>query len=189
MKNIDVPLWDKGDKTDDYVRQGGTSTLRSNRYGSEENTRIVNDLYTLVLNRKPTSSEKAYYKYIDVQPDEIIHRLINTQEHADLIAMGRSYPNLEEREKEDQTTIIKLKHRIEDRENEFEQMQSMLNEKNKEINVLREENSNPYIQSSFIEENGRKEIYYSVDGNTDVSSPKPKNWVEKLTDLITKILK
>jgi hypothetical protein len=137
----------------------------------------------------PTSSELSYYRYIEIKPEEIVRKLINTQEHKNLVLKGRDFPQLEEREREDQTTILKLKHKIEDREAEFAEMADMLERKNKEILYLREEKNIPFVSESFLEPS--KEIYYTPSEKSNSTPLMNRNlsWLDKLSDIINRLSK
>lgn len=186
MKDADVPLWDKGDKTDDFA-QGGSSGFSFPGFSdSAERTKEIEKVYKLVLGRKPTSREVSYYRYSTSKKDEIIKKLLESDEHKDLAKKGRDYPDLEERERLDQNTILKLKHGIEDQQEEFNQMRSLLNEKNKEIDSLRGEKKVPYVTQAFLE--GRNVTYYYNDDRKQkkMIEPRKRGWIDKLFDLIQK---
>lgn len=190
MQDADVPIWDKGDKTDDYAQGGGGGFSFFGSDGKEDKVPIVEEIYQLVLGRKPTSRELSYYRYATVKKDEIVKKLLNSDEHKDTVKKGRDYPDLEQRERLDQSAILKLKHSIEDNKEEFENMKAMLVEKNSEITLLREEKRIPFVTQSFLE--GKGNIYYGE--NYSISKEKredkmPDNWLDKIAYIIKKISK
>ena len=191
MQNADVPIWDKGDKTDDFSQGGGGGGFSF--FGFDEKndkTPDLEEIYKLVLGRKPTSRELAYYRYSPLKKDEIVKKLLNSDEHKEIIEKGRLYPELEEREKLDQNTILKLKHKIEDQNSEYDEMKSMLDQKNKEIANLREEKRLPFVTQSFLE--GKGNIYYgkaSSSSKKENENDKPMNWLDKIDYIIKKLSK
>lgn len=188
MQNADVPIWDKGDKTDDFA-QGGSGFSFFGSDNKSDKSSDIDEAFKLVLGRKASSRELAYYRYSTLKKDDIVKKLLNGDEHKDIIEKGRLYPELEEREKLDQSTILKLKHNIEDQKSEFDEMRSMLEEKNKEISTLREEKRLPYITQSFLE--GKGNIYYgnSRDEMEQKTIQKPKTWLDKVEYIIKKLSK
>ncbi len=189
MQNADVPLWDKGDKTDDYAKGGGSGFSFFDSDVKGDKTEDVEKVYELVLGRKPTSRELSYYRYAPVKKDEILKKLLKSDEHKDLVKKGREYPELEEREKLGQSTILKLKHSIEDQQEEFKETKAILQEKNREIGVLREEKNIPYVTQSFLE--GKGVVYYQSAAQTQKSERVgvSKNWLDKLFYFIQNLSK
>ena len=72
MQDADVPLWDKGDNTDNFAKGGGSSFSLFDSNEKESHNEEVEAIYELVLGRKPTSRELAYYRYSSVKKDEIL---------------------------------------------------------------------------------------------------------------------
>jgi hypothetical protein len=63
MKNVDVPLWDKGDDTDSFSKGGASSSSFSMRTPSIKKSPLIKKIYKQILGREPSSREMAYYKY------------------------------------------------------------------------------------------------------------------------------
>lgn len=190
MRNADVPMWDKGDNTDDYAKGGGGFSIFGTDNRKIENASAIESVYETVLGRKPTSKELSYYRYSNPKPEEILKKLLISEEHKELVNKGREFPLLEERERLDQSTILKLKHSIEDQQGEVSEMKSMLDEKNKEIMSLREEKNIPFVTQSFLE--GKGNAYYSGGTeNEPVTSYKETSlsWLDKISYFIQKLSK
>lgn len=189
MQDADVPMWDKGDKTDDYAKGGGGFPMFGMGSEKGEKSSAIEEVYELVLGRKPTSREQSYYRYSSAKKDEILKKLLNSDEHKEVIKKGRDYPELEDREKLGQSTILKLKHSIEDQQGEVNEMKSMLDEKNREIATLREEKNIPFVTQSFLE--GKGNIYYSDTSfkPAKTESRLPESWLDKLSYFIQRISK
>lgn len=184
MKNVDVPLWDKGDSTDSFSKGGGS--MFPNFDTDEDKNPIIEKIFESVLNRKPTSRELSYYKYSVLNKEDIIKKLLNTEEHKDLISKGREFPQLEENERIAKSTILKLKHNIEDIRQEHEDLVELLSEKNKLIDSLREEKNVPFVSGELP--NNKYNVYYNSDdiGKKDTYIPK-KGFLDKLADFIKKL--
>ncbi|KKQ17161.1 MAG: hypothetical protein US29_C0012G0001, partial [candidate division WS6 bacterium GW2011_GWF1_36_8] len=189
MQDADVPMWDKGDKTDDYAKGGGGFPMFGMGSEKGEKSSAIEEAYELVLGRKPTSREQSYYRYSSAKKEEILKKLLNSDEHKEVIKKGRDYPELEDREKLGQSTILKLKHSIEDQQSEVNEMKSMLEQKNREIAILREEKNIPFVTQSFLE--GKGSVYYgNVESKNSTPEPQlPLSWLDKLSYFIQKISK
>lgn len=144
MKNADVPMWDKGDSTDDYAKGGGSSS--STKYNIPENKeKELKEIFFLVLGREPSSRELSYYKYSMIEKGTIVKNLLSSDEHKKTIERGSKYPELEKMNKLSENSILKLRTVLDDKSKELEEMQKLLNEKNNEIKNLREKQNVPYI--------------------------------------------
>lgn len=186
MQDADVPLWDKGDNTDNFAKGGGGSFSLFNSNEKESQDEDIEAVYELVLGRKPTSREVAYYRYSAIKKDEIYKKLLKSDEHKEVIEKGRKYGDLENQERLNQSTILKLKHNIDDQVSEVGEMKSMLEQKNREIAILREEKRVPFVTQSFLE--GKGSIYYAnVEKERPQREPLAKSWLDKIADFIEKL--
>lgn len=184
MQDADVPLWDKGDNTDNFAKGGGSSFSLFDSGEKESQNEEIAKTYELVLGRKPTSRELAYYRYSSVKKDEILKKILKSDEHKQIVEKGRKYGDLENQEKLNQGTILKLKHSIDDQVGEIGEMKSMLEQKNREIAILREEKRIPFVTQSFLE--GKGTTYYA---NTEKEKQLPltRSWLDKIADFIKKL--
>ncbi|MGI6484357.1 MAG: hypothetical protein ACOX0R_01925 [Candidatus Dojkabacteria bacterium] len=157
MKNVDVPMWDKGDSTDNFAKGGGRSSLKFDDIVKEDKKII--GLFKLILGRKPSTRESAYYRISRASKENITEKLINSEEHKELIVSAQKYPEVLKEKKQLESTVLKLKSNIEDSGKEFEELKKLLEEKNRTIRDLREEKDKPYLtKKELIEESN---IYYS----------------------------
>lgn len=144
MKNVDVPIWDKGDDTDNYTKGGASSPSRTFSQMAKLDKTILS-VFKLILGRKPTTRENAYYRITKSPKEEMIMKLVNSPEHKELVTNGRKYPDLLKEKKGLETTILKLKSNIEDFKGEYDQLQKLLEQKNQLIKELRENKDKPYL--------------------------------------------
>ncbi|HRY22410.1 MAG TPA: DUF4214 domain-containing protein [Candidatus Dojkabacteria bacterium] len=160
MKNVDVPLWDKGDDTDSFSKGGASASSFSMRKPPVKKSPLVKKIYKQVLGREPSSREMAYYKYSSAKKEEIVKKLLEGDEHKELLEMARSFPDLEETNSKLKSKVLKLKSKVKDNEEEFKQLKSLLEEKNATIKELREtKETPPYLDGQVLEENG---VHYTV---------------------------
>lgn len=185
MKNSDVPMWDKGDRTDDFVKGGGGVSLFGDSLASEEKDSMITTVFESVLGRKPTSRELSLYRYSSVKKDALVLKLVATEEHKDVVQKGRDYPVLQESESLAKSTIMKLKHSIEDQNQAVVEMKGMLSEKNIEIQTLRDKKDAPYLNSTFVLE---KDMENHKKLEREARSVKvldePKTFLDHVSDFI-----
>lgn len=186
MKNADVPLWDKGDSTDNYSKGGG-STRRPSFESMMEVDKNIEKLFKLVLGRKPSTRESAYYRISRMEKGDIILKLLSGQEHKDLISSAKKYPEIVAESKEQKATILKLKSEYESRIEEFDDLNKLLLEKNNIIADLRKTKDKPYISDRrIIEESTSHYSKYGERENAKSSSKKEESWFDKIIDLFFK---
>lgn len=149
MKNVDVPLWDRGDDTDNY-RKGGVSSSQKTFSRIEEADKNIKSAFKLAIGRKPTSRESAYYRISKAEKNDILLKLINTEEHKELISNGRKYPDIVKEKKILETNVLKLKSNIDDFHGEYEQLKKLLEQKNLLIKELREQKGRPYLTNKSL---------------------------------------
>lgn len=165
MKNVDVPLWDKGDDTDDFSKGGGRSSSLPVRRFSSSKSPVVKKIYKLVLGREPSSRESAYYKYSDAKKDEIVKKLLESEEHKEIIEKAKKYPELEEKNSKLKSTVLKLKSRAKDRANEFTELKRLLDEKNETLRTLRIEKNAPYLSDEKLLK--ESDVHYSISRSAE----------------------
>ena len=71
------------DTTDDFSSGGGSS--RSIKPSKTDRTDAIEKIFMDVLGRKPSSREMAYYKYSPIKEDDIVAKLISSDEHKKII--------------------------------------------------------------------------------------------------------
>lgn len=160
MKNVDVPMWDKGDDTDDFSKGGAGSSSFSRKKPSIKKSPVVKKIYKKILGREPTSREMAYYKYSNAKKEDIVKKLIESDEHKELIEKAKKYPELQKKQKKLKSTVLKLKSNAKDSSNEQGELKKLLEEKNQTIESLRAKKAVPFLSDEkIVEENN---IHYSI---------------------------
>lgn len=185
MKNVDVPMWDKGDSTDSYAK-GGPKNAFSFGSDNEDNSEEIKKIYLLVLGREPSSRELSFYKYSVFNEEKLIKKLLDSDEHKKIIEKALEHPSLVEKSKLAENSILKLRTFIEDRNEEFSTLQRLLEEKNSIINDLRESKESPYLTDRRIVDQGGAHYGVSRDDFTprDVESDsKRETLLERIINL------
>jgi septal ring factor EnvC (AmiA/AmiB activator) len=116
----------------------------SKRTPPKERIPMIKEVFELVLKREPTSRELSFYKYGIQEREEIIEKLLEDKEHEDNLKNSKKVPKLEDKVKEAEHKVVQLTQQIKDLEEESKQIRDLLDEKNKEIAILRREKNDPY---------------------------------------------
>jgi hypothetical protein len=182
MKNVDVPMWDKGDDTDDFSKGGGSSPSFPMRKPSSKKSPLVEKLYKLVLGRKPSSREMAYYKYSSAEKEDILKKLLESDEHKEIIEKAEKYPELKEKNTKLKSTVLKLKSRAKDRADEYLELKKLLEEKNEAILSLRREKNVPYLTNEkILKENN---VHYSISRSIEEEKRKDETFWDRIGYLL-----
>ncbi|KUK77058.1 MAG: coiled-coil [candidate division WS6 bacterium 34_10] len=164
---------------------------------------MIKEVFELVLGREPSSRELSFYKYGTQDREEIIEKLLNDDEHKKLVEKAGKVPKLEDKVKGTEHKVVKLTQQIKDMEEESKQIKNLLDEKNREIAILRREKQDPYNFTHSdalryikgLTENDRTRVDTETSQSpsngerhfTSVSAtqePQRKNFLDKVYDLI-----
>lgn len=180
MKNVDVPMWDKGDDTDDFSKGGASSSFSFEP--SKTKIPAIEKVFQLVLGREPSSREMSYYKYSSLKKEEIIEKLLDGEEHKNILEKSKKFPELKKENKKYQSAILKLKSSIEDSSNEYLELKRLLVEKNNIIQSLRQNRDLPFLTNrDTIEENN---IHYSISKEGNIPERKNTSILDRLRYLL-----
>ncbi|MCD4756411.1 hypothetical protein K8R20_02240 [bacterium] len=172
----------------------------------KERLPMIKKVFKLVLNREPSSRELSFYKYGVQTKEEVVEKLLNSEEHKEMLKTFKKFPKLEERAKSAEHKASKLKQNIEDSGQEELHLKNLLDEKNREIAILRKKAEDPYNFThskalSYIKgltENNRDNVNHlshdstpqQIESNhySSISSSHQKESKETFIDKIYKIL-
>lgn len=110
----------------------------------KERVPMIKEVFELVLNREPSSRELSFYKYGMQSREEIIEKLLNDEEHREAFEKAKELPEIEEQKVQAEHKVMQLKQNLQDSQEEIIQTKNLLEEKNKEIAILRREKGDPY---------------------------------------------
>ena len=185
MKNADIPLWDKGDDTDNFSTGGGSSISRNEmNMSSTEKAKKLEEIYKKILGRKPTSKEISYYKYRKLDEEALIQDLLESNEFLENIEKIQEYADLKKNSVKSKSTIIKLKAKVKDSEKEHLELNALLNEKDVLIKTLREKDT-PFIVSK---EGLTETKYQNYSDEPDSDTVKPVTISFKRDTLFSRLL-
>ncbi|MGI5897614.1 MAG: hypothetical protein ACOX6Q_00410 [Candidatus Dojkabacteria bacterium] len=185
MKNVDVPMWDKGDSTDNYAkgggRQGSTQGTLFGMGGKRE--KELKKIYRVVLGREPSTRELSYHRFSSTSNEEITLSLLSSEEHSKLIEKGQKYPELEKMCKLLEGNILKLRTTIDDKGKEMDELNNLLNEKSNLIEELRSSKDVPYVTDKKLLESEYTPVANAYYSNLRKETKKKYSFWEKVLNL------
>ncbi|MFA5623032.1 MAG: hypothetical protein WC981_02275 [Candidatus Dojkabacteria bacterium] len=173
------------DKNDDYSSNSGGSL----RGISSSRIPMIEQMYELILGRKPSSRESAYYKYSPLSEDEIRIKLLESQEHKDIIEDAKRIKGLENELRSSQIGEKKLSQQVVDLGKQIDESQMLLNEKSNIILELREQLQNPYNLPSQIQKYEEGFDVYKTVRVKEGSETSRKSFMDILRNLLNMLIK
>jgi hypothetical protein len=132
---------------------GGNPQSQAKKLTPQERVKMIEEVYQSTLERKPDTRDINYYKYSTLGEEEIRKQLIEGKEHKQLIEDGREYKNMKNRADQSETRVKMLEGQIKDQVEEFKQLTTLLNEKNRYIQQLRVSQGNVFQNKSIANSN------------------------------------
>jgi hypothetical protein len=173
------------------------------RLSPKDRIPMIKEVFELVLGREPSSRELSFYKYGTQNKEEIIEKLLNDDEHKELVEKASKVPKLEDKVKGTEHKVVQLTQQIKDMNEESKQIKNLLDEKNREIALLRREKQDPYNFTHSdalryikgLTENDRTRVdteSSNSNSNSDrhftsvigTQEPQRKSFLDKVYDLI-----
>ena len=177
------------------INSKDTSPYSDIRQTLKEREKYITKVFEKVLKREPSSREMSYYKYGEMEEDEILKELLEGDEHSKLIKEAKESKNLKNKVSELENNIERLKDLIDGKAKEYKELTSLLEEKNTEIKKLRETEKNIYNQNMEMRVKDVEEILpeYSFEYDHHRNEPSPKKvslkQSEDIFDKIRELLK
>lgn len=187
MKNVDVPMWDKGDSTDNFAKGAGRSGSKMDFDEMIKADKELVDIYKMILGRKPSTREAAYYRISRAEKEDIILKLVSSAEHKELVLKAKKYPDVVKENSLLESNVLKLRTAIEDGTKEHEELEKLLDEKNNLIKQLREKKDEPFLtDKKLLEESTSYYSKFTDRENLPSSDNEDESIWDKVLDLFFK---
>lgn len=156
---------------------------------------MIKEVFELVLGREPSTREISFYKYGIQSKEEIIQKLLEGDDHKRILEKAKEYNTLDDRAKDAELTVVRLKQKIDDNGDEYVNLRELLVEKNKEIEDLRTKVDSPFDTKNpaSFEKDERIEkkdetMYNELDSEVlpKKIEKKNKSFLEKILDYLYK---
>lgn len=173
----------------------GSAPIPAGAQGSmsmEQKVELIKSLFKEILGRDAVERDLNYYKYGIVTEDSLRKKLMQTNEHKDIIKKGREYTEIKENYDSLMGRYKLYESKMQDHVEEFKKLQSVFDEKNRYIQSLRSElqhlktgnSSMTNVQSSTVATSNSSINPYNAD-NVAVQSTAPNDTFETSDNSMT----
>ena len=102
----------------------------------EKRKEVINKRYTQILGREPSQSDLNYFLNIGINEDDLIKRMIDSQEHVDLVKAKQELGKIKDELEKTKSELIK--HRSDSKESEqmITNLNMLITEKNNQIRQM-----------------------------------------------------
>jgi hypothetical protein len=102
----------------------------------EERKQMIERNYMKILGREPNQNDLNYFLNIGIREDELIKKMIDSQEHIDLVKAKQELIELKDKFTNNQNELNDLKNQSEDSKNIIENLHQSIDQKNIALNKL-----------------------------------------------------
>jgi chromosome segregation ATPase len=115
---------------------GGASASPGMMQDRESRKQMIEDYYVKILGRKPKPNDLNYFLNTGITEAELIKKMVNSQEHADIIKAKKELEEINKKVQEQETEILKLKASNKDQRAMLENLNKLMEHKNQAISQL-----------------------------------------------------
>jgi len=112
----------------------GSSPVSSSGYAPlpsrEERKKMVLATYNKILGREPNESDLNYFLNIGIREEDLIKKMMDSQEHLDLVNAQKEFKELKEKHETTQKDLEQLKYEHEEQQKIIENMHESIEQKN-----------------------------------------------------------
>lgn len=105
---------------------GGFSPMPSR----EERKDMINKMYVKLLGREPNQNDLNYFLNIGITEDQLIKKMVDSQEHADLVKARQEVLETKQKYNDQQTELAQLRTQAQDQQKIIANLQSSIDQKN-----------------------------------------------------------
>lgn len=111
---------------------GGFSPMPSR----EERKEMIKNQYIKILGREPNQNDLNYFLNIGIKEDDLLKKMIDSQEHADLVKARQEVIDAKKKYNDQQTDFLQLKSSVEDQTRVIKSLQESIAQKNQAVAEL-----------------------------------------------------
>lgn len=105
----------------------------------ENRRKMIVDTYQMILNRAPNQNDLNYFLNINITQDQLIKRMVESQEHADIVKAGRESNELKAKFESLEQEALKARTDEKDKEQIIENLNNLIAQKNEMIARLEQQ--------------------------------------------------
>ncbi len=102
----------------------------------EQRKEMITQNYLKILGREPNQNDLNYFLNIGIREDELIKKMVDSQEHLELVAAKAELAKIKESYEQDKAELLALKSLTEDQKTILDQYNQSIDQKNIALNNL-----------------------------------------------------
>lgn len=126
-----------------YPQQGGFPGEQNfnapQTMSRDERKKMIDDMYVKVLGREPNQNDQNYFLNIGIGEQELMKKMIESQEHADLVKSRQEVVKAKEELNEHKTELFQLRASSEDQKVIIRNLHALIAQKNQAIAQLQQQ--------------------------------------------------
>jgi ACT domain-containing protein len=122
---------------------GAMGTPPAGTMSREDRKKMVQEKYQQVLGRKVSDQDTNYFVNLGLSEDQMIRRIVESQEHADLVSAAQEYQKIKPEYDKLKTDVQRLGVQLKDKESLLSKQNDLIAQKNKSIHNL--EHTQPQV--------------------------------------------
>lgn len=112
---------------------GGDSAKPAGFMSREDRKKMIEDMYVKVLGREPNQNDLNYFLNIGINEQELIKKMIDSQEHADLVKARQEVIKAKDELNDTKTELISLRAATEDQKVIIRNLHTLIAQKNQAL--------------------------------------------------------
>ena len=117
----------------------GTSGTQTKKFMTrEERKEMIKKNYVKILGREPNQSDLNYFLNISISEQDLIKRMVDSQEHADLVKARQEVIKIKEKFVKQKDELLRLRVKTKDQQSIIKNLNALLMQKNRIIFELQQ---------------------------------------------------
>ena len=130
--NYQMPSYNTGGMSG-FDSDFGPSQPAGGFMSRDDRKKMVNEMYTKILGREPTQNDLNYFLNIGISEPDLLKKMVDSQEHADLVMSRQEVIKAKEELAEHNTELLQLRASTEDQKVIIRNLHALIAQKNQAI--------------------------------------------------------
>lgn len=136
--NFQMPSYNSGGMSG-FDSDFGPSQPAGGFMSRDDRKKMVNEMYNKILGREPTQNDLNYFLNIGISEQDLLKKMVDSQEHADLVMSRQEVIKAKEELNEHSTELLQLRASTEDQKVIIRNLHALIAQKNQAIAHLQQQ--------------------------------------------------
>ena len=136
--NFQMPSYNSGEMSG-FDSDFGPSQPTGGFMSRDDRKKMVNEMYNKILGREPTQNDLNYFLNIGISEQDLLKKMVDSQEHADLVMSRQEVIKAKEELNEHSTELLQLRASTEDQKIIIRNLHALIAQKNQAIAHLQQQ--------------------------------------------------